>query len=135
MKKIISLFVVGFWVLGMLSFSWAMMCGEHSQHQQTVQAETGEHTHVEGETITESTSAEPVNVGNKICPISGEKIDEKMKATYEYEGKIYNFCCEMCIEEFKKDPEKYIEKVEEELKAESVPQPETPKGMHEGHHH
>ncbi|MBI1810454.1 MAG: YHS domain-containing protein [Nitrospirae bacterium] len=46
-------------------------------------------------------------VGNKICPVSGEKIDEKTKATYEYNGKIYNFCCPMCVEEFKKDPEKY----------------------------
>jgi YHS domain-containing protein len=37
-----------------------------------------------------------------------------MKATYEYKGKVYNFCCQMCIEEFKKDPQKYIKKVEEE---------------------
>ena len=62
------------------------------------------------------TRKEAVNVGNKICPVSGEKIDEKMKATYEYEGKIYNFCCPMCVEEFKKDPQKYINKVQEELK-------------------
>ena len=52
------------------------------------------------------------SVGNKICPVSGDKIDEKTKATYEYNGKIYNFCCPMCVEEFKKDPEKYIEKME-----------------------
>ncbi|MBU4311747.1 MAG: YHS domain-containing protein [Candidatus Omnitrophica bacterium] len=56
----------------------------------------------------------PVDVGNKICPVSGEEIYEEMKATYEHEGKIYNFCCAMCIDEFKKDPEKYIEKIEEE---------------------
>lgn len=63
-----------------------------------------------------------VDAGNKICPVSGEKIDEKMKATYEYNGKIYNFCCPACIEEFKKDPDKYIQKVEEELQAESKEQ-------------
>jgi YHS domain-containing protein len=62
-------------------------------------------------------SAAAVNVGNKICPVSGDKINEKTKATYEYKGKIYNFCCSMCIAEFKKDPEKYIKKVEEELKS------------------
>ena len=55
-------------------------------------------------------------VGNKICPVSGDKIDEKMKQTYEYKGKIYSFCCPGCVEEFKKNPEKYIEKME---KAES----------------
>lgn len=64
-------------------------------------------------------ASEPINIGNKICPVSGEKIDEKLKSTYEYEGEIYNFCCAMCIDEFKKDPEKYIKKVEEELQAES----------------
>ena len=34
--------------------------------------------------------------------------------TYEYEGKIYNFCCPMCIGEFKKDPQKYIDIIEKE---------------------
>lgn len=50
-------------------------------------------------------------VGNKICPVSGEKIDAKMEQTYEHKGKIYSFCCPKCVEEFKKDPEKYIEKM------------------------
>ncbi|MCM8796679.1 MAG: YHS domain-containing protein [Candidatus Omnitrophica bacterium] len=72
-----------------------------------------------------------------------------MKATYEYEGKIYNFCCEMCVEEFKKDPQKYIKKVGEELKAESKEKSGheggememtqghgiSHQGMHEGHRH
>ena len=61
--------------------------------------------------------SKPQDVGNKICPVTGEKIDEKTKATYEYEGKIYNFCCAMCIDTFNKDPQKYIKKVEEELQA------------------
>lgn len=55
----------------------------------------------------------PVDVGNKICPVSGEEINEEMKATYEYEGKIYNFCCAGCIDEFKEDPQTYIKKIEE----------------------
>lgn len=79
-----------------------------------------------------------VDVGNKICPVSGEKIDEKMKSIYEYEGKIYNFCCSMCIEDFKKDPQKYIQKVEEELKSppkEEAGQTEATGGVHEEHSH
>ena len=47
-------------------------------------------------------------------PVSGEEINDQTKATYEYKGKIYNFCCPMCIEEFKKDPEKYIEKMKKD---------------------
>jgi len=69
-------------------------------------------------------------VGNKICPVSGEKIDEKMKETYEYKGNIYNFCCPVCVEEFKEGPEKYIEKMEKEKAEESKGH----KG-HEKHHH
>jgi len=58
-----------------------------------------------------------VNVGNKICPVSGGNIDSSAmgSVTLEYKGKIYNFCCAACLEEFKKDPDKYINKVEEEL--------------------
>lgn len=89
-------------------------------------------------------SVQAVDVGNKICPVSGEKIDEK--ATYEYQGKIYNFCCSSCVEDFKKDPGKYIKKVDEELKAKDSKElkkmkmseeDEMPMGMqgHEEQHH
>ena len=88
-------------ILGLAAYSFA----------QTVQ---------EAKSVNGSESEErAVNVGNKICPVSGEKINDKTKATYEYEGKIYNFCCTMCIDEFKKDPQKYIKKVEEELQVQS----------------
>jgi YHS domain-containing protein len=59
-------------------------------------------------TTKQTSQKETIEVGNKICPVSGEKINEKWKATYEYKGKIYNFCCPACIKEFKKDPDKYI---------------------------
>src|SRR3989338_4330388 len=51
---------------------------------------------------------------NKACPITGEAVDKS--AIYEYKGKVYGFCCPMCIEEFKKDPEKYVGKIEAESK-------------------
>ncbi len=87
-----------------------------------------EHEHGVTETSKAAVSGEAVNVGNKICPVSGENIKEKTKATYEYQGKIYNFCCPMCIDEFKKNPEKYIKKIEQESQAESKGQ-----AAHEGH--
>ena len=52
-------------------------------------------------------------IGNTICPVTGEKINDKAKATYEYQGKIYNFCCPMCVDRFKKEPDKYIKKINE----------------------
>ena len=49
---------------------------------------------------------------------SGEKVGEMGEIVkYEHKGKIYNFCCEACIKDFKKDPEKYSKIAEEEAKA------------------
>ncbi len=135
--KTFTILFAGAFVFGISKLSFAMMCGEHSRHQQTAQAESGEQKHE----ATMETGKEAVNAGNEICPVSGEKIDEKMKATYEYQGKIYNFCCPMCIDEFKKDPEKYIKKVEEELQKEKVeekaegPSEEHGHGEHSHTHH
>ena len=64
---------------------------------------------------------EKVKVDNKICPISGEVIEEtadKKPVQVEYKGKMYNLCCEMCVKDFNKDPEKYIKNIEEQMKAE-----------------
>ncbi|MCX5709141.1 MAG: YHS domain-containing protein [Candidatus Omnitrophica bacterium] len=83
------------------------------------------------------TQDKAVNIGNKICPVTGEKIDEKTKVTYEYKGKIYNFCCAACPEEFKKDPEKYIKKIEEEKQESQKSEAEMPSENqdHSGMHH
>ena len=72
------------------------------------------------------------SVGNKICQVSGDKIDEKTKVTYEYKGKIYNLCCPICVEEFKKDPEKYIGKIEKEGESK---QEHSTHGKHHHHSH
>jgi len=117
-RKISLIVIASLFILGMSKLSLAMMCGDHSQHIQLAQAH-GEQEYSATETNKESVLEEAVNVGNKTCPVTGEKIDEKTMAAHEYEGKIYNFCCPDCIKEFKKDPEKYIKKVNEELKNES----------------
>lgn len=65
-----------------------------------------------------SFAEEAVNVGNKFCPISGEKIGTGdmagQTATVEYEGKIYNLCCPMCKDAFLKDPQAAIKKMEQQ---------------------
>jgi YHS domain-containing protein len=62
-------------------------------------------------------SSDAVNIGNKICPVSGEEIGGAMGegVQVEYDGKIYNLCCTMCAKDFKKDPAKFIMKINEEL--------------------
>jgi YHS domain-containing protein len=49
-------------------------------------------------------SAKPINMH---CAVDkGDDIDPKV--TYLYNGQVIGFCCEKCIAEFKKDPEKYM---------------------------
>lgn len=119
-KKILLIVVTGLFIFSVSTLSFAMMCDEHSGSRQLAQAHS-EHEHGAAEPAQQvEVSKKAVNAGNKICPVSGEKIDEETKATYEYEGKIYNFCCASCIGEFKKDPQKYIKKVEDELQQSQV---------------
>lgn len=46
------------------------------------------------------------------CAVLSGKIDKKVYT--DYEGKRIYFCCASCIDEFKKDPPKYLKKMEEQ---------------------
>ena len=54
------------------------------------------------------------------CPVLGGNVDKNVYA--DYKGYRIYFCCKGCDEEFKKNPEKYLEK----LKAEGVKLEKTP---------
>ncbi len=65
-----------------------------------------------------ATAAAPIEVGNKICPVSGEKIKKNAMGgpvTIEHNGKMYGLCCSMCIKDFKKDPDKYAAIADKEV--------------------
>ena len=50
----------------------------------------------------------------KTCVVSGEKLDQMGKpVVYVYEGREIKFCCKDCIKDFKKDPAKYVKKINE----------------------
>lgn len=123
MKKLISIILLAIGISFFTSNVYAMsgMCGMGS----TSEAQTTEESKV-------------IAVNNKQCPITGETIQEKSKVQYTSEGKIYDFCCSMCIDEFKKDPEKYIEKIEKEKQTESKKETtsgsKTSGGAHQGQH-
>ena len=70
-------------------------------------------------------SAEGMDVGNKFCPLSGDKA--KPKFTSVYNGKRYSFCCKMCVRDFEKNPEKYLKELAE---VESGKAPAHVKPMH-----
>ncbi len=46
------------------------------------------------------------------CPVLGGNIDKKVYV--DYQGKRIYFCCQGCDAEFKKDPEKYMKKLQEQ---------------------
>jgi YHS domain-containing protein len=45
-------------------------------------------------------------VPQKSCPVMGSPVDKSIFV--DYKGKRVYFCCSMCPETFKKDPEKYL---------------------------
>ncbi len=49
-------------------------------------------------------------ISNTKCPVSGDAIDPKVK-TVVYNGKTIGFCCEDCVEPFKKNPDKYAKNI------------------------
>ncbi len=46
------------------------------------------------------------------CPVLGGNVDKQVYA--DYKGKRIYFCCQGCDAEFRKDPEKYLKKLEEQ---------------------
>lgn len=53
---------------------------------------------------TQPAAGKPIN---KFCAVeSDNKIDPKI--TYVYKGKTIGFCCKDCIEDFQKDPDRYM---------------------------
>jgi len=45
-----------------------------------------------------------------VCPVLGGNVDKKV--FIDYQGKRIYFCCSGCEAEFRKDPEKYLKKIE-----------------------
>lgn len=70
-------------------------CGDHEMTDEKTSAESKELS---------------TNVVNTNCPVMGEPVSVK-GGTYEYNGKVYGFCCPGCKGKFAKDPEKYLKKI------------------------
>jgi YHS domain-containing protein len=50
----------------------------------------------------------------KTCVVSGDKLGEMGDPyVFKYEGREIKFCCKNCVKDFKKDPAKYVKKIEE----------------------
>ena len=50
----------------------------------------------------------------KICPVSGDKLGEMGKAyVFTNADREIKLCCKSCLKDFKKEPVKYIKKIEQ----------------------
>lgn len=58
---------------------------------------------------TEPNAAVSAQIEQTTCPVMGGAINKDVFV--EYQGKKVYFCCPACIEEFQKDPEKYLSKL------------------------
>ena len=58
----------------------------------------------------EKKAPEPIN---KVCPVEGGEVDAAVNT--EHKGKTIGFCCESCIDTFKKEPAKYMAIVDRDL--------------------
>ena len=73
-------------------------------------------------------SAKPIN---KTCPVEGGEVDPEV--TVVHKGKTIGFCCAGCDTEFKKEPAKYMAKVDAELKEQAKGEAEKDGEKHESH--
>jgi YHS domain-containing protein len=46
------------------------------------------------------------------CPVMGGKVDRSVYT--DYQGKRIYFCCSGCVDDFKKNPERYMKQMEEQ---------------------
>ena len=68
-------------------------------------------------TQTNTPATQSVEVGNKICPVSGNSVYAMGgPLKHEYNGKIYNLCCGGCIRRFESDPAQYSKIADDEVK-------------------
>ena len=64
-----------------------------------------------------------------LCPVMGREIDEDLYV--DYEGKRVYLCCQSCVETFKNNPEKYMQK----LKDQGISLADAPRAAREHHNH
>jgi len=63
-----------------------------------------------GVVLAQKAPAQAETPTQKVCPVYGGEINKDIYV--DYKGKRIYFCCEGCDDEFKKNPEKYMKKLE-----------------------
>ena len=59
-------------------------------------------------------ATQTAQIAQKICPVMGGAIDKNMYT--DYQGRRIYFCCAACKPKFSKQPDKYLAKLDAQLK-------------------
>jgi len=54
-------------------------------------------------------------IAQKLCPVTGDLINRNIFV--DYDGRRIYLCCDMCPAQFKKDPEKFLKKLDEQMRS------------------
>ena len=109
MKKLLAMVFAGGLTLGLAAAG--LSADEQAQQADgaTVAAAKDEKAKPTTGPATTQASKTPIN---KMCPVMPEdEIDPELLINYK--GKTIGVCCEDCIEDFNKDPEKWMKQVKE----------------------
>lgn len=79
---------------------------DHGQHEATTAVQEAGAAAVAAVSQVTDAAADAV-ASNAKCPIGGEPVQADGKKVV-FNGKVYGFCCDDCIDEFKKDPAKHV---------------------------
>ena len=67
-------------------------------------------------TATNNPSGKLISYPQKTCPVSGDKLGSMDKPyVFVYQGQEIKLCCADCKKDFLKDPQKYIQKIKDEV--------------------
>ena len=120
MKAMLCLAVVG----ALATILWAVGCsraetGEAGPTPVAVgQAPAMQPLEASGAAPVTAEATEPL-IAQKTCPVMGGPIDPNIYL--DYQGRRVYFCCQGCQAEFNKNPDEYMRKLDEQLKA--APEP------------
>lgn len=108
-------------------------CNGHDGDEHAAPMDTSTRA-VPAETATPEAAPKTAEVAQKLCPVMGTPIDKDIYV--DHNGRRVYLCCQMCVDQFKKEPEKYLKKLDEQLQVkpsghEGAPHKES--GAHEGH--
>jgi YHS domain-containing protein len=70
-------------------------------------------THEHGKVAPKNEEPAVADIAQKTCPVMGGKIDTNIHV--DHDGRRVYFCCAGCIDTFKKDPKKYLAKIDAEI--------------------